>query len=366
MFLHIKIDRIISYAFISSITLQIGLAFGSRIGPIILFTTLSFLAVIVFFKEVELSVKQKILISILIFHSLIYGINSFEIEGFLRVLNCAAICYLVSVIFNRFDDKKVYTYFFLMSVLFLAIELFLRLPSLNPVVVYNTILYNLHILKFGSPFFSDSNGIGIYALCVYMFLSFTDSNKVQFKTILQLLLILFILLSLSRSCILGLGVFLFYSIIYKNSNKYQKYILVCFCLLFLLTIFPKIIDELQMDNSSNDRLLVFKDLYYSIGDDGLFKLLFGYGENIGKVHFTFQEGHYAHAFIPLVLGQSGLLCLLSFLFLFVIVSIDNERIFIFVVTFNIIGLIFMPPYFEMVYVVLSGLLSLEYTEKRAI
>ncbi|MFM2606135.1 hypothetical protein AAFX30_00570 [Vibrio chagasii] len=359
-----SLDKVVKLTFVTLTVFQVGLAFNSRVIPMILGTLLSMTYLLGYLRKVELSNKQLILFFTLFFHSVIYLINSFEVESFIRVINCAFICLVTSVFFNSRDKNKLIVYTLVVAWLFLFLELVMRMPSLNPVYIFNTVSSNLHILKFGTPFFSDSNGVGIFALCIYILCDLTYKENKFMRYFFLSSFILFTLLTISRSCILGLVLYIVISIL-KNYSRIsvRVWIFVCFLISTLLLI-PTIVDILSIDNSSNDRLLVFIDLFNRIGSDGYFKLLFGYGETIGKTFFTFREGHYAHAFIPLVLGQSGLVSFISFLFLAVLVSYKNEDVFYYLIIISIIGLIFLPPYFEIVYYVLSILLSVEFNKNK--
>lgn len=362
--LQVPISRFISYLFLIAITFQVGLVFGSRVVPIIIGVFFTILFIIFSTRKIYLSRPQSLMFYTLIFQSIIYGFNSFDFFDFIRVFNCAVLFLVTCVLFNKKSEQgKLLNFAFLISILFLSIELLYRLPSINIFYIYEAINSNLHVLKFGTPFFSDSNGIGIYALCMFILSVFINKKNVKCILTYRLMFLFFIFFSLSRSCIIAAIILLCIKYIYSNLNYLLKSFLLMVTIFSALSLLPLVLAILQEDNSSNDRVLVFIDLYHRFGNDGVFRMLFGYGEEVGKTYFNFEEGHYSHAFIPLVLGQSGLFGLLSFCMAFVYLALKGGSIFIYLFCIMIAGLIFLPPYFETVYFVLAIILSKEYIKE---
>src|SRR5690606_3785470 len=68
---------------------------------------------------------------------------------------------------------------------------------------------------------------------------------------------------------------------------------------------------LIQDSSFNTKINIFYSLN-TIAEHGLINILFGYGVEAGGFIYSYKEGAYAHALIPLLIGQFGLIGLIAY------------------------------------------------------
>lgn len=91
------------------------------------------------------------------------------------------------------------------------------------------------------------------------------------------------------------------------------------------------------------------------------KFIFGCGINEGNYTYSYEEGAYSHLLFPMVLGQFGLLGIILYvLFFCFIYYITKGYIFIFVFSASVVGLSYLHPFLESIFLVNGILLGLFY------
>ncbi|MCF7487636.1 hypothetical protein L3V33_16875 [Vibrio sp. A2-1] len=125
----------------------------------------------------------------------------------------------------------------------------------------------------------------------------------------------------------------------------------------ILLLIPKLYEFVLSDSSGSTRILIFQHTFSEFGSDTISEMFFGLGEGLGKIRFSYEEGAYAHALIPLLLGMSGLIGTATYFMFWVILILSERMLFLFLGPLFITGLILLPPYFEVIYFCLGALLA---------
>jgi hypothetical protein len=168
------------------------------------------------------------------------------------------------------------------------------------------LLMGFYKYKLGSPFFYDSNFVGIHAFLVLLMHKTFGINCSNYRLKLFLLIII-ILLSFSRSiiaCLILIG-------IHQYFNKIS-FIFKIPLILILVSMAIYAISFLLNDWSFQTKLEAWKNLFkYDFDINGF---LFGYGVDDGKYIFGWSDGFTSHSLIPSLIGEFGFLGVLIFCF----------------------------------------------------
>lgn len=176
---------------------------------------------------------------------------------------------------------------------------------------YESFLGNqyFYAFKFSSIMFFDSNFVGLFLLPLLVLnlfcLNFYKEKKVL-KFLLVIILIL-IFLSFSRSAIITSIAILYFYFMYNLIKK--NVILFLFIIFFSLSFgffgLISFFDLLLQDDSFETKLSIIRSIN-KVVDQDLVHVLFGYGVDKGGTIYSYREDSYAHALIPLLLGQFGI------------------------------------------------------------
>src|SRR5690606_28920084 len=158
--------------------------------------------------------------------------------------------------------------------------------------------------------FFDSNFVGLFLLpllVVNMFyISCVRGGGVYYASFF--FIVLLILATFSRSAIISAIISLYFYFLYICLLKYKRFFLLAMFASMLSIPFLLIytIEYFLIDGSFSTKLAIFQSLQ-SFFEHDLTKILFGYGVDYGGTIYTYKEDAYAHALIPLILGQFGIL-----------------------------------------------------------
>ncbi|WP_237290857.1 hypothetical protein [Vibrio sp. A2-1] len=351
------------FPLVLGITFQVGQPFGSRIGFVIVCVLASF-SLLILIRDINKKItKNEFLLILFAFANIsIYLFNSVEFIGFSRSLLAYLTFFVTYFLFRSLTierREKIFTWILVLALLFSILELTSRLQGLSDLVyLLNS---NLHSLKSQSAYYSDSNGYGIYILCIIMLLILyilnNELKRRRFFVLGVTILCLFLMLSLSRSAIISFFFFLFFIFSCHTKSKLVKYIHFLIMVAAILLLIPKLYEFVLSDSSGSTRILIFQHTFSEFGSDTISEMFFGLGEGLGKIRFSYEEGAYAHALIPLLLGMSGLIGTATYFMFWVILILSERMLFLFLGPLFITGLILLPPYFEVIYFCLGALLA---------
>lgn len=252
-------------------------------------------------------------------------------------------------------------YMFYSVFLFLAIELYGRIePILDSL---DMVVENFYLAKINSPFMYDSNGVGLYALLYFVaYLSsipvLEHRHKAQAVYIVTFLF--FLAFTLSRAAILVSVLIL----IIFMWHQLPVYIKRCLLLMFFISIIISagvMLDTLLSDGSGLTKLEVVYNIPNLIDRIDVRGLLFGFGINEGDFVYSYEEGKYGHLLIALLLGEFGIFGMLLYgLYFYIFNKISNGSQFYLIVTIILVGLSYLPPFFETIFLVSALSMGLSY------
>lgn len=224
-----------------------------------------------------------------------------------------------------------------------------------------------YIYKYSSIMFYDSNYIGLFGLMLVVCLLFYR-EKISQSLVVNLLLtanIIIVFLSFSRSAIITLVFIISVYTLIKTMNKrkpIKTLFLTLFYFLVLLIISVIAFNYILVDESFKSKIDIINSIFYRSENYSFIELLFGFGFIEGGYIYSYKEGAYAHSLFPLLLGEIGLVGMVSYLFLFVFLCFKASwygllvAIAFFVPSFSLID------YWQIVY--FWGLVYMYFIQKR--
>ncbi|MGY9288732.1 hypothetical protein [Citrobacter braakii] len=251
--------------------------------------------------------------------------------------------FIFSQVINKNDARAISFVIFIASTIFLLFEFYFRVYK---AFGFNLSVSNFYILKVDSLFFFDSNGTGIYILCLLCYFVTLWEKLNSEKYIYIAITCLFQLGTFSRAAILS-SVLVFICYIFIRSNTLTRFILISLASLLLLVGTSTVLTTMAHDGSGETKLLIFSrmtELYFA---NSLSEQLFGFGIELGNFAYSYLEGSYAHALIPMLLGEVGLIGLFAYLAFWLWWALRiNTLVIIVFVPFFILGISYLPPFNE--------------------
>ncbi len=259
---------------------------------------------------------------------------------------------------------KIMLYF---AIFFLSLELIMRWQSFN--YDFSLAKKDFYILKINSPFMVDSNAVGLYILfyfliALYLFLS--KNNKFKKQTFVQIcFLCFFSMTTISRSLIitlLFLGLFL---VFIKLSQKSKLFIPILG--LVIVILFFYILKFTSYDGSGSTKIEIITRTFEIAKTLNARELLFGFGIEKGNWIYSYRDGAYAHLLFPMILGNFGLFGILIYITFFTFTSYFSKAYnTLFNLAIFVIGLSYLPPFLESLFLVNGVLLGLYYHRRSEI
>ncbi|WP_318460552.1 hypothetical protein [Photobacterium leiognathi] len=351
-----------SYAFLSVFfifltnPIQIGQYGVERYIPILLGTNVAFF---IFIINKNGKADTKLITGCYLFFALIIGClaigssksNEFFYD-FTKIYLCFLLFYLLAeqIRYLSFEKiSKLISTSATLAILVLSVELLIRILTTSNVI--SVLLGNFYELKVNSPFFSDTNAVGLFALSYFIVIYFykdLTKDKIKYNIMLSLLFI-FILTSLSRAAIIT-AIFLVLYKFYLKCNSKLKLILNFFlflCFFVSLHILVKFVGD---DGSGATKLLIIESVINKYDQINLINLLFGFGITDGSYIYSYQEGEYSHLLITMLLGHVGVIGLfLYFIFFIYIALISKGRTLFASLPFFVVGLSYLHPFLESIF-----------------
>ena len=359
-----------AFSFISELIYQIQEAFGlnhsiSFIYKVTVILFIFFLLVIKFYKQIDqiLKSQQLLLVILFFFINIIASIVSYKIYGgisYRGIINlCSFVCnfviFYVLMRINNFDKMNIKLFFQFCVFNILMAACYNVLINFNdiPKIFSSAKAYQYSF----SSFFGNRNTFAAYltlGIVLYAFIILWTTKK-YFKVLrtLACVFILFnLLITLSRTSILGLTIFiLVYFIFTKNITieKKIKIAVVGFLIILLIsTIAPnegfvksKLIRK-NMGNTGRTKIWLTVILL----PNRFFEILFGFGSGFSDSYLIQKSGHSSAHNAFLEIYASGGILLLSIYVLFVVNAVifnikntKNREIRIMIFAFQIAHII---------------------------
>lgn len=383
--MRIKFEVFSAYLLTMSLCLQIGYFFNgaSRFIPLRVIIALSFFFLI---KNLVTTIKINlkyvnwlVMLSISQIIYLLFWVGFFTDDLLSRAIGNFIYIVCFYILFDSICNKlsrqqlinvcKFGCYFFLFL---LVIETVLRFtfPALNvsqldsnaaqkvesdAASIYEgtlSIFEYFYTFKYSSVMFFDSNYVGLMGLlmifCIKLVKNYQWSNRQL--NIAEIIAICIVVLSLSRAAMISAAIFYgTYYFVKIKSLSIKNSLLITLVTSVLLVIFTFDLHFLN-DGSLETKLQIMESLYSKFDSVTFTQFIFGAGPVVGGYVFSYKDGGYAHALIPLVVGEMGIVGMVMVLALY-IYMIVKFRVWgwLFTIITFVPGLSLIDPYQVMYY-----------------
>lgn len=171
--------------------------------------------------------------------------------------------------------------------------------------------YQFYAFKYSSIMFYDSNYVGLFSvflcvLAIYFYHEYSPGVLVRLAFVLPFV---FVLLSFSRASVITLIFILYLEIVWVFFSK-RRFVALAGIGSFSLFAVISLAGNLQgliEDGSFYTKIGIWTSLLDVVDVVDLHYLLFGFGMIDGGYIYSYEENKYAHALIPLLLGEVGIL-----------------------------------------------------------
>ncbi len=278
--------------------------------------------------------------------------------GFLKVV-VAGVAFFIAAKYQFDFKKEVYLYINVVAILVLFLDLIYRLNIIS--FDLGCLATNFYNFKTDSIIFSDTNGVGMYCTIVacinYILRAFVSKSK---YLLLQTIIFLFTLFTLSRSAIVSvtvLYVMAFSRLVFIDYlNRKSRRVFICLAMVALILssyfVFEMILESISLDDSGATKIMIFHSLFSEIGYN-LISDLFGYGYSLGGYVYSYENNAYGHAAIPLLVGQIGILGFLIYAILTITPIIYNRDYKVVFFAIFILSLSYIEPLYETLFILLG-------------
>lgn len=209
-----------------------------------------------------------------------------------------------------------------------------------------------YTFKYSSVMFFDSNYVGLMGLlmifCIKLVKNYQWSNRQL--NIAEIIAICIVVLSLSRAAMISAAIFYgTYYFVKIKSLSIKISLLITLVTSVLLVIFTFDLHFLN-DGSLETKLQIMESLYSKFDSVTFMQFIFGAGPDVGGYVFSYKDGGYAHALIPLIVGEMGVIGMVLVLLLYTYM-IMKFRLWggLFAIITFIPGLSLIDPYQVMYY-----------------
>lgn len=257
------------------------------------------------------------------------------------------------------DVKVALNGMFLFVFLFLFLESYGRLlPLLSDLSV---VKQNFYLAKINSPFMVDSNAVGLFAL-FYLVAYISAQNVLSHGYLTRLVFLIgfsaFILLTLSRAAIFT-SVFILLLYCWKLLPRVARYIVGIIGIVAFVYVSYLLLSFIFSDGSGTTKLGVIYNIPDLMRHIDIRGVLLGFGINEGNYVYSYEEGKYSHLLIPMIMGQFGVVGVLLYAFFFYFLNKMAEgRLFFLIVTMLVVGLSYLHPFLETIFLVAGICLGL--------
>ena len=153
--------------------------------------------------------------------------------------------------------------------------------------------------------------------------------------------------TLSRSAIITLFIIIIWHYYFFKFKLKFKFIYLLVFLVFTLLFIKDILLLIQEDLSGSTKLEIYRIFLDKFFMQDIRGGLFGYGINLGNYVYSYKEGLYSHALIPMITGYFGFIGVILYFCFFIYFAIitKGHSLFAFLTAF-IIGLSYLHPFLE--------------------
>lgn len=368
----IKINKLALFILLIGSTFQYGDIIVSR--WFIPMVSVIFCWIILFlyqnkFNKLQYQIFLFHMFSFIVFSLISYFGNSASSEYIFdlsKLFLAFSISFLSFYYITKIDLKTIIKFLIIMlyfSILFLFLELYGRFSAHG--FDFSRLFQGFfYYLKFNSPFMNDSNATALYALfymivSIYLLQLKNNEFKKQVYIIFYLFLV-FIIATFSRSVIITAFLLLFF-LIYDKFDKKSKIFLSFIIAYVFVFVFIYIYHFVSSDGSGITKLNIIKQTIQIAPTLDFKGFLLGFGINEGNYVYSYERGAYSHLLFPMVLGQFGLAGLVSYtLFFTIFYFLTKGYYFIYLLAVFVVGLSYLHPFLESIFLVNGILLGLYY------
>nr|AXL04960.1 hypothetical protein [Aeromonas hydrophila] len=251
---------------------------------------------------------------------------------------------------TRYELRFVINSLSLVVLTILAIELFIRSGTVSSIA---DIERNFYLFKMHSPFFFDSNALALYIM-LYLVIFFYYNyiyleNTSIYIGLVVFLLFIFVLLTFSRSAIIG-TMSLFFVYKYVASSRFTRLCLFASIVFCFFLFIPYVVDLVHTDGSGSTKLSVWSNLPNIMDSYSSYNLLWGFGINDGNFAYSYEPGEYSHVLIPMLLGQVGLIGMIVYVsYFFIVLSHIGKNYLLLIIPVFLVGLSYLHPFLETIF-----------------
>ncbi len=319
-----------SRLFIFSLLFFVSLRFTNLLGTATLFPVIG--AIIVFFICDKYSIQDLYFSALIGFLVLGFSlITDQSFKGLIKVLSCVAIYISACNLTRKYKDdiSNNILFIFRFVIIYGIVEVILRVLFGKYFAVYsssysfstvNDLIESGGFYKYksGSPFFMDSNFTGLYFL-PFIYLYARCRSLIKEKSVHYIILFsFFLLIMMTFSRTLYIAVLLYFVIILNIRFLNIKNLIIFSPVIILIIsfVFDELYTFIASDGSFQTKIQIWNAMLLNFTNQDLLNILFGNGFDYGKFMFSFEVGKSAHAMIPQLLGEIGLIGTFLYLSLF--------------------------------------------------
>lgn len=227
---------------------------------------------------------------------------------------------------------------------------------------YDSFLSNFYIFKVNSPFFVDTNALALFGLfyfsIFFYYYKYSKANDSTIFLIALLLLLVFILLSFSRSAAVALFSVILFHLFFTRKIQIKLLLLIFSISIFVLML-PSIAQIIGSDGSGATKFGVYQNFIENFGLYDARGTFFGYGINEGNYAYSYEQGKYSHAMLPMIAGHFGFIGLIIYFSFFGYLAVlsKGHTLYAFIPAF-VAGLSYIHPFLETLFLATGFILAL--------
>ncbi|CAH6799242.1 membrane hypothetical protein [Vibrio chagasii] len=277
------------------------------------------------FLDLKIKLKSMLFILFSIIYVLFLSIiNEASIVGVTKVSSCLTILIVSHAISSKMylmnPERciKLLNNLSFALIFYLLVEVSIRF-GYGDILSTNVKVYNVEDLdgiihqggfykyKLGSPFFQDSNFVGLFSLATLILVIEISQYTRKFIKLKYILLSLVLILTLSRALYVSVLIMLLYMKILNNVD-FRRLVIYLVLSFFICSVFVfSILTVFENDHSFITKFNVWSDLYNKSFEINSFIFLFGHGFDFGKYIFSYNQGSSSHSMVPQLVGEIGLI-----------------------------------------------------------
>ena len=302
--------------------------------------------------------------------------QSEDITGLIKVLSCFMAFFLMKRLSKEVSlyPQKTFNSTFRrliwLVVAYLSLEAILRMfygHLFYDASLANSLDYEMQDLfrlgifyryKNGSPFFTDSNFAGIFLFVWFLvFIHFKEAIFLKkHGFILSFLFFTLAIFTFSRALYATVILVYFGFKLFDKLDKFRTLPIFLVIGLIIVVFWPLLDSIATSDGSLQTKLFIWQSLIANFMKFDLFSQLFGFGLIEGKYVFSYEVGKTAHALIPQLVGDIGLIGSIIYLSILALVFLRVKNGLLYFVAIMLIGASLFDPW-DPVFFAIMGIFS---------